>query len=280
MLCNIMHISSDRPSLQESRDQDALERLGAAVRALRRQIGISRNELARRSGLSLRFLAQLEAGEGNIAYLRLCRVARALEIEPSVLVARAEQLADRPVALIGLRGAGKSAVGRAVSDRLGVPFVELTEIVEDEAGMDRDQIFELQGSSTYRRLERDALDRCLSRHDRSVIATGGGLVTEPDTFALLRRRAFTVWLKAAPEEHWQRVVDQGDRRPMRNRPQAMAELNRLWAQRAPLYSGADLTIETSGRSVDEVADSICAALPRFVPSHRNESRVRSNRQEN
>ena len=158
--------------------------------------------------------------------------------------------------------------------------MELTELIEDEAGMDRDQIFELQGSATYRRLERDALDRCLSGETRPVIATGGGLVTEPDTFALLRRRAFTVWLKATPEEHWQRVVDQGDRRPMRNRPQAMAELERLWAQRAPLYSGADLTVETSGRSVDEVADYLCAALPRFASSGSRDSRVRPNRQEN
>jgi XRE family aerobic/anaerobic benzoate catabolism transcriptional regulator len=280
LLCTIMHISNDLASLHDPEEQEALERLGAAVRALRRRIGISRKDLAQRAGLSLRFLAQLEAGEGNIAYLRLCRVAQALEVDPPELVAWAQRLGERPVALMGLRGAGKSAVGKALADRLQIPFLELTALVEDKAGMTREQIFDLLGLSAYRRLEHDALERCLSTHQRSVITTPGGLVTEPKSFALLQRRAFTVWLKALPEEHWQRVVDQGDLRPMRDRPEAFAELNRLWTQRAPLYAGADLTIETSGRSVDEVAESVLAALPRFAPSDRGESRARSNHQEN
>ncbi len=242
------------------RDGHALEHLGATVRSLRQDLGLSRAQLAERSGLSLRFLAQLEGGTGNISYLRLRNVARALGLDTAGLIEQAERITHRPLALIGLRGAGKSAVGQVLARRLGLPFVELDELVEEEAGMALGQIFELQGESWYRRLEREVLNRVLGLPDRAVIATGGGVVTEPETWSLLRRRAVTIWLKAAPEDHWSRVLAQGDRRPMADRPDAMAQLQRLWAERVPLYAGANLTVDTSALSVPEVVDVVLESI--------------------
>jgi XRE family aerobic/anaerobic benzoate catabolism transcriptional regulator len=278
-----MHELMDSSTHSDSQDARALERLGHAVRSLRAGLGASRADLAERAGLSLRFLAQLEAGRGNISYLKLRRVAGALGVSVADLVERAESQADRPVALIGMRGAGKSTVGKLLAQRLGATFVELDELVEEEAGMPLGQIFELQGGTYFRRLERDALTRLLSRSERLVIATGGGLVTEPDTFALLRRRAYTVWLKAMPRDHWSRVMAQGDRRPMADRPDAMAELERLWTRRIPLYAGADLTAETSDKSVAGVVETIVTALTEETDNTLNErtnTTSRHTRQEN
>ncbi len=265
-----MHEMMDSSTLSDSQAARALERLGHAVRSLRAGLGTSRADLAERAGLSLRFLAQLEAGRGNISYLKLRRVAGALGVSVADLVERAESQADRPVALIGMRGAGKSTVGKLLAQRLGVAFVELDELVEEEAGMPLGQIFELQGGTYFRRLEREVLARLLSRSERLVIATGGGLVTDPDTFAFLRRRACTVWLKAMPRDHWSRVMAQGDRRPMADRPDAMAELERLWTHRIPLYAGADFTAETSDKSVAEVVETIATALTEETDNTLNE----------
>lgn len=245
----------------DSKDQAALAHLGRAVRERRAEQHLSRSELAARSGLSLRFLAQLESGEGNISYLRLRRVAEALETDAASLVRGAERRARRPLALLGMRGAGKSTVGRALAGRLGVPLRELDELVEAEAGMELARMFELQGEVFYRRLELEALDRFFAAGDRAVLATGGGIVTEPETYDLLRRHAYTVWLKASPRDHWNRVMAQGDLRPMHNHPDAMSVLERLWSDRARLYAAADLVVETSGRSVNDVVRVIVRAYP-------------------
>jgi XRE family aerobic/anaerobic benzoate catabolism transcriptional regulator len=249
-----------------------LESLGGAVRARRTERGLTLKSLAKIAGVSERFLVQLEAGEGNISVARLEDVAEALDTTGAELLARAGRALHRKggghedarsvVALVGLRGAGKSAVGKAVAEQLGVPFVELDEMIVREAQMTLATIFEIHGEAYYRAMERDVLRRLLDAGKPLVVATGGSIVTDPETWGLLRSRARTVWLKASPREHWDRVVAQGDVRPMRGRPRAMNELRQLLAARTPLYEQAELTIDTSGRKLEEVVDRLAGALAR------------------
>ncbi len=258
-----------------------LEPLGDAIRQRRGQRGLTLRGLAERSGLSLRFLSDLEHGRGNISVGKLLQVARALEVEPSQLVAALDSTAQsvahpRPihVALVGLRGAGKSTIGRRIADALGARFVELDHEIEARAGLPLSQIFELHGETYYRRLERSALIELLGASKRPlVIATGGGLVTDPESWSLLRAKARTVWLSARPEDHLERVRAQGDLRPMRQRPAAMAELRTLLGVRTPLYSRAELSIDTSELGVEGSVEAIRKRLdaspgapPREKPS--------------
>lgn len=235
--------------------------LGDAVRRARQSEGLTIRALSARCGLSSRFLSDLEHGKGNISIARLLQVGRALNVPITELVAPLEAPPRRAViALVGLRGAGKSTVGRRAADALGLEFVELDERIEAAAGLPLAQIFEIHGEAYYRRLEREVLEGLLeSRGPDLVLATGGGIVTAPQTWALLETRARTVWLRARPEEHYQRVMDQGDLRPMENRPSAMAELRALLEARAPLYAEAELHIDTSALGVDGAVEALCAA---------------------
>jgi XRE family aerobic/anaerobic benzoate catabolism transcriptional regulator len=234
-----------------------LATLGERIRTLRAARGFTLRELAERAELSTRFLGQLESGNANVSVRKLAALARALGTTPSELLAGPGGEADLPViALLGLRGAGKSTIGRRLARRLRVPFVELDRRIEEAAGLSLDEIFALHGQDYYRRLERDALELLLADDRPVVVATGGGIVASGETYAFLRRRALTVWLRAEAEDHWNRVVQQGDRRPMADNPEAMAELRRLLAERQPLYAEAAHVVDTSRLSVDEAVAAI------------------------
>ncbi len=240
----------------EHRNRDLFSDLGRRVRGLREGRSLSQRALAAEAGLSLRFLSELETGHANISIGRLADLARALEVSLASLLAGATpdsaRSRDRVIALMGLRGAGKSSIGRALATRLGRGFVELDEEIERAAGLRLAELFEIHGEAYYRRLEREVLRGLLASGRVLVIATGGGLVSDAETWALLREGARTVWLRAEPEDHWQRVLAQGDARPMADRPRAMTELRAILAARAPLYAQAELTTDTSARQLDSI----------------------------
>ena len=278
-------------------EAEYLAAIGRRVRLARAQRGMTRRLLCQHSGVSERYIAQLEAGRGNVSVLVLRDIARGLGVAPVDLLggalpapaARAElnrtlarlsetQLADatgmlarhfgpenqsarrQRVALIGLRGAGKSTLGRLLAEAHHWPFHELDREIERDAGMALSEMFELHGQAGYRRAERSALDRLLAIPSGAVIATGGSIVAEAASFDLLLAQCFTIWLRASPEEHMSRVIGQGDLRPMRDNRQAMADLKAILDSREPLYARADAVLDTSSRPV---ADSL-AALTRMV----------------
>lgn len=245
-----MHYISDVSGL--------LNAVGAAVRSQRERLGWSRRELATHSGVSERFLAQLETGAGNISLLRFADVARALGMSPSALLGAADAppVQIRPIALLGVRGAGKSSVGTALAKLLDVAFVELDQRIEQTAGLPLAELFALHGEAYYRRIEREVLTQLLAAPQAMVLATGGSIVNDPTNYALLRSRCQTIWLHARAEDHWNRVVAQGDQRPMAANPHAFAELRALLAARDQLYARADHTVETTGRRVPQVAAAI------------------------
>jgi XRE family aerobic/anaerobic benzoate catabolism transcriptional regulator len=235
---------------------DVLHALGMKVSGARTARGWTLRELAERSGVSVRFLVQLEAGRANISIKRLADLAAAFGVTASDLLRQEPMLPARIVALLGLRGAGKTTIGKQLARRLHVRFVELDRRIEKAADMSLGELFSLYGEEHYRRLERESLARVIAENRSIVLATGGGIVASPETYGLLKQHASTIWLRATPEDHWNRVVRQGDRRPMANHPQAMADLRALLAAREPLYASADRTVNTSGRTVEDVVDEL------------------------
>jgi XRE family aerobic/anaerobic benzoate catabolism transcriptional regulator len=225
---------------------ELLVRLGGVVRARREERGLSLVDLAARAGMSTRFVGAIQSGHGNVSILRLAAIARALGTTTSALLADAEAVGDGPgvVSLLGVRGAGKTTIGAKLAARLGVDFRELDRLVETEAGLALAEIFATHGEAYFRRLEVDALRRLLGERRSAVLATGGGIVENPDAWALLASHTTTVWLRASADAHWRRVVRQGDPRPMAGRPAAKAELGRLLARREPLYRRAALRVDT------------------------------------
>jgi XRE family transcriptional regulator, aerobic/anaerobic benzoate catabolism transcriptional regulator len=267
-------------------DADYLRRLGDRVREARARRGMTRRILSRDSRVSERYLAQLETGQGNISILLLRQIAQALDLpmhvllqdaaEPSADLARTTEFlaklsADKlqraceilerefsaadpaarheRVALVGLRGAGKSTLGAMLAAQRKVPFIELDRVIEQHSGMGLSVIFDLYGQSGFRRLERECLAQVLHQYSAMVLATGGSLVSEAATYDLLLGGCFTVWLRATPEDHMQRVIAQGDTRPMSENREAMSELKNILAVREPLYRRADATIDTSSQSL-------------------------------
>ena len=268
-------------------ERDYLARLGDRVREARARRGMSRKQLAAGSGVSERYLAQLETGQGNVSILLLRQIASALELPLTELLAedsgdtveltlttqflkrlprqklaavRSQLVRDygsaqgermKRIALVGLRGAGKSTLGARLARTLSVPFVELDREIEREAGTSLSEIFLLYGQAGYRRYERRCLERMIEKHNRAVIATGGSIVSEPGTYEFLLSTCFTVWLKAEPEEHMARVVAQGDTRPMAGNEQAMEDLRRILEGRAALYRQADVIVDTARKTPEQ-----------------------------
>jgi XRE family aerobic/anaerobic benzoate catabolism transcriptional regulator len=276
-------------------DAAFLAAVGRAVRERREQRGMARRALARKADVSERYLAQLETGEGNASIVLLRRVATALgarivdlldaangdagrqaivRLVDSLPKQRLEQVLQslaaefgrdpavrrKRIALIGLRGAGKSTLGQALARHMHRPFVELDREIEAEAGISLSELFLLSGQAGYRRIERRCLERVIAGQRDIVLTVGGGIVSEPETFRLLLANCCTIWIKAAPEEHMARVLAQGDTRPMAGHKEAMADLRRILAARESLYGQADIELDTSGQSV---AQSL-AALRRLV----------------
>lgn len=293
------------PSLSEPRrgesapEEDYLRRIGERVRLLRARRGMSRRVLSGASGVSERYLAELERGSGNASLLVMRQIARAMDIavhelvserpDPSVdlglllhqierlpaeqvrelrgLVTRHFGRASSPagrVALIGLRGAGKTTLGRQAAAVLGAAFVELNREIERTSGMTLAELFVAEGQSGFRRRELAALEATVQAHDRAVIATGGSLVTEPGTFDLLLSTCHVVWLQATPEDHMQRVVEQGDWRPMKASRQAMEDLHAILESREALYGQAHATFDTSGRSEAEALAGLVGLIRPMV----------------
>lgn len=288
---------STLPAATTARDP-FLIMLGDRVRQFRARRGLSRRTLAGAAGISERHLANLETGLGNASVMLLRQLAEALGCSIAELVGeegngspervlirqllrgRDEEALQRArralaelygaggpdpgrhgrIALIGLRGAGKSSLGRWLAEDLEIPYVELNRVIERIAGCEVREIHALYGAAAFRRYEVRALEDTIASHPRAVIATGGGLVTEPATFDLMLARCFTVWLRATPEDHMARVVAQGDTRPMAGNAEAMADLKRILAVREAFYAKADLTFDTSGKSEREAKMDLVSAV--------------------
>ncbi|MEB0057537.1 helix-turn-helix transcriptional regulator [Variovorax sp. LG9.2] len=272
--------------------------LGDRVRNLRAQRGLTRKAVAKTAGVSERHLANLEYGTGNASILVLQQVATALHCPLAELVgdfttsspewllirellehrdeadlrrvrvaigellgtAGVDAARHRRIALVGLRGAGKSTLGQMLADELELPFVELSREVEKLAGCSVREIHDLYGTNAYRRYERRALEEAIQIYGEVVIATPGGIVSDPATFNELLAHCTTVWLQAAPEEHMGRVVAQGDTRPMAASKEAMQDLKRILDGRAAFYSKADLTIDTHGQTLQQSFDALRSAV--------------------
>ena len=238
-----------------------LRTLGQRIRAQRQLMRKTLREIASESGVSLRFLTSLEAGEGNISVVKLSQVCSALRLPLNTLFDfEAGHSEASVVALLGLRGAGKSTLGSLLAEKTGRPFFELDELIEQTAGLQLAEIFSLHGESYYRKVEREALEALIEKTPHAILATGGGIVTERDTFQLLRNRCLTVWLRAQPEDHMNRVLAQGDQRPIAGRPHAMTELKDLLTSREKLYGQATFVVETSGQPPSATLNTLLASL--------------------
>lgn len=285
---------SEEPESIDAWVNELMARVGRRVLKARKRKGIPRRILSEMSGVSPRYLAQLESGTGNISIGLLERVARALDhriewfvgvenpwTSDTLRIAELYRLADkdqrnsvkeildpvelnslraRRICLLGLRGAGKSTLGKMAGDALNVPFLELNREIEDHSGMPGAEAMALYGADGYRLLESQALQRVVASHEVVILAVAGGIVAEPVTYNYLLRNFHTIWLRASPDEHMSRVLAQGDVRPMTNNPNAMGQLRSLLSSREAMYQRACVSVDTSGKereqSLEEMLDKI------------------------
>ena len=262
------------------------DQLARRVSQRRHALGLSIKECAQRADFSPRYWIQVEAGEANVSLVKLTRLCEALnlriaellsegsrgqidhllsDLTPDQLTEAYELLSARfstpaasLISLLGVRGAGKSTIGKALGQHLGWTFIELDEEIESASGLSLSELFAVHGEPYYRRLEGDALQRLRSLDQPAIIATGGSIVTHPKHFALLRAMTRTIYLHTTAEEHMRRVVNQGDQRPMRDHPHAMTALQALLKERTPLYQSADLCVETTGQSVQAIVSLLAS----------------------
>ncbi len=290
------HVTSaaSEDGLNEATIARLLVSVGERVRAARTRTGLSRRALAEKSGVSQRYLAQLESGQGNISIALLLRIAHALDFRIEWLVAeedpwtseivmitsllrsatreqreRVLQILDpenpslrraNRIAFIGLRGAGKSTLGRLAAAQLKLPFLELNQDIEQASGMPVNELIALYGQEGYRHLERQSLERVVATYDTVILAVAGGIVSHPETFNYLLRNFHTIWLKAEPEEHMARVRGQGDERPMAGNPDAMAELRNILKSREALYARAETYVNTSQATLEQSLKAVTDAI--------------------
>jgi XRE family aerobic/anaerobic benzoate catabolism transcriptional regulator len=273
--------------------------VGQLVRRGRAKRGLTRRKLAEESGISERYLAQIESGQGNPSVIVLKAIAEAIDVPIIALLPSArprsaaltrilDQLARLPlsefpaiagmiesrvaavadrgrrIALVGLRGAGKSTLGKKLAAHLGVAFVELNRVVEQEYGASVPLLIEMSGLNTFRRYERECLARVIAEHEAVVIATAGGIVSNPDTYALLLRCTHTIWVRAQPNEHMRRVMEQGDFRPMAQNREAMSDLMAILEARRDDYARAKAQLDTSDESVQESFAKLISLVSSFA----------------
>lgn len=293
MSSTILHQLDHEPGPESDDKHPFLVSLGERVRMLRTRRPMTRKALAAAANVSERHLANLEYGTGNASILILLQVAQALNtslaellgdfttqtpewqllreqlagldderlrqvrlaVAAALKTSQSDKLPTR-LALIGLRGAGKTSLGRLLAQRLGVPFIELSREIEELAGSPVSEIQAMFGVNGYRRYERKALDQVIEKHEQVVIATPGGLVSDPATFNVLLSRCTTIWLQATPEDHMARVTAQGDLRPIAASEEAMADLKAILQGRSAFYAKADYNLNTSGLTLQESADAL------------------------
>jgi len=267
-------------------NEDYLIQIGSSVRSLRASRGMTRKMLARDSSVSERYLANLEQGQGNISINLLRQVANALHTEPAKLLPTTDKRSPEQslinefltrlsrddqktalkmlyqrfssvdnnqtrIALIGMRGAGKTTLGRLLEERQNLPFVKLVDVIESVGGMSVPEILELSGQSGYRRLEEDALFQTLNDHNSCCIEAGGSIVSEANELNVLLTSCLVIWVKTSPQEHMDRVIAQGDFRPMADNKHAMSDLESILIERSPYYEQAHAILDTTGKSVEQ-----------------------------
>jgi XRE family transcriptional regulator, aerobic/anaerobic benzoate catabolism transcriptional regulator len=296
-------------SKPKNTDETFLSNVATSLRAARARRGMTRKQLSHDSDVSERLLAQLEMGEGNITIVLLRRITDVLNISLADLfmdarephpekrfiqnllerlpVQRLQEVAQKltrefgedvklrwsRLALIGLRGAGKSTLGAKIAKEFKAPFIELDAEIEKDAGIPLPEIFSLYGQSGYRRIERRTLERVLQSNDRVIISVGGGVVSEKENYDYLLKNCFTVWIKAQPEEHMARVIAQGDFRAMADNDEAMEDLRRILEAREPFYEKADGTVDTSGETVEKSFAKLKAVIQSVAKKMKPETKL-------